>query len=817
MIYIGNIAILSVMAIAGMASAENLALHRPYTLEPAPNWVDCVDAGDAAQLTDGAYAPNPLWNQPASLGWFKAKPVIITIDLGEEHPIAGISYRTLTDRAGMPGVASIEWPTAIYIFVSGEDNQFRFAGELTAMSLAEHGMPPDGEFAAYAFRTDRLKTSGRYVALGVWGQPFVFVDEVEVFSGDPASPSDEVQGELAPDLKSFMESRAIHAGVVRRLLHDAASIRGEVAGSPLPENDKAAIEAELDEAELAVRDEPKEYGESFQAVLPLNDLHTRILSSHARLWRGLGSPPLSVWTQASAYDPLQLLDDPPKQAEGQGAQPAVALEMMQNEYRSAAFNISNSMDKPAVIRFEITGLPGGANPDWITVHEVTWTDTAAGRPVAAALMPLAHGAPYEVAVPSGMTRQIWLLAHSAGIPAGTYQAEISLKSGEGFAQTLPLSVSIHPIRFPDKPRLHFGGWDYTDQDRRYNVTPENTDALITHLREHFVDSPWGTSACMPFGAYDNEGVMISPPDTAHMARWLVRWPNAGQYCVNIGAGDRLGDLEAGTDAFDRAVGAWAKFWAGYVKDKNVQPEQMVLVIVDEPCEPKQDMLILQWAKAIRAANTGMRIWEDPIWDDMTQANQDMIAACHVLCVNRPTALADAHFAEYFAAQREKGAQLDMYSCNGPARLLDAYAYYRLQAWTAWQYGASSMYFWAFGSGGSVSSFNEYRVATCAYTPLFIDTKNVCPGKEMEACREGIEDFEYLAMLKDAIARAHTDRRATRDAVEQADALLKAAPGRVLAGASPAGLSWRHQQDRGLADKVRMDILNALSKVGCKDQ
>ncbi len=41
----------SVMA----AGPVNLALNRPYRLDPAPNYKLCTDAGDRTQLTDGRY------------------------------------------------------------------------------------------------------------------------------------------------------------------------------------------------------------------------------------------------------------------------------------------------------------------------------------------------------------------------------------------------------------------------------------------------------------------------------------------------------------------------------------------------------------------------------------------------------------------------------------------------------------------------------------------------------------------------------------------------------------------------------------------
>lgn len=80
---------------------------------------------------------------------------------------------------------------------------------------------------------------------------------------------------------------------------------------------------------------------------------------------------------------------------------------------------------------------------------------------------------------------------------------------------------------------------------------------------------------------------------------------------------------------------------------------------------------------------------------------------------------------------------------------------------------------------------------------------------MEACREGIEDYEYMAMLRDAIQRSR-DAAATPAAVADAEQLLEHAPRRVFEGTSPAILSWHHPLDRSIADQIRVEVLDALS-------
>jgi hypothetical protein len=153
--------------------------------------------------------------------------------------------------------------------------------------------------------------------------------------------------------------------------------------------------------------------------------------------------------------------------------------------------------------------------------------------------------------------------------------------------------------------------------------------------------------------------------------------------------------------------------------------------------------------------------------------------------------------------------LAFYACSGPVRLLDPYAYHRLQAWSCWRHGAKGSYYWAFGDSGGGSSWNEFAANGTAFVPYFLDPTGPTPGKHMEAIREGVEDFEYLVMLRAGIAAAET--RGGRDpALERAKQLLAEAAPRVCDSPGAQALQWAEEKDRGVADRVRLEILEALA-------
>lgn len=794
-----SLAIAVIWAFAGESDPllVNIAKGAGYTLTPAPRYEHCTDPGDATQLTDGVYTEGHFWTQASTVGWSGCTPVIM-LDLGKVQAIRGVSYSTAA------GVAGVQWPEKITLLTAGEDKQLHEIGDLAAISNKRSTPNAEG-YRLHRFQTDELKTWGRYIALVVQAEPFIFVDEIEVYAGEPAWLDTPLPAPGYADVNAFHDQTRIREGVRRRIKRDIGAVTKDTLSASISKRIRKHILKELEHVTEAVETLTLQPGNDFRTILPLNPLHAQVFRAQARLWKAQGNPPLVLW-QNNPWDPLPLTGNPPKTGT-----PRIGMHMMANEYRSGAFNISNTQQDDIQLHLRFTGLPGGDAPAYITVHEVLWTDTRDGKPVAAALPEAAKANDgYHISVPSGITRQVWFTFHPVDIEATAYTGSIEI-SGGGANLQVPILLKVYPLRFPDTPRLHMGGWDYTDRPKMYEVTPENKEAFIRHLREHFVDSPWATGAVLPPGAYDATGAMTVPPDTSAFDAWVKLWPGAAQYCVFPSVGGKFTSFPMNTPAFESAVKAWSVFWAEHARTMEVQPEQLALLLVDEPREQEQDAVILAWAKVIRAANTGIRVWEDPIYHDMSKALPDMLAACHVLCPNRQIFLAaDDAYRNVFAQYRDQGTTLEFYSCSGPARLLDPYRYYRLQPWHCWIYGAKASYFWAFGDGGGTSSWNEYLLPRSAYTPLFLDATTVTPGKQMEACREGLEDYEYLAMLQDAIQTA-SGKGITGEPLDRAKAVLNELPGKVCAVS--ANISWMHEgDDRSLADGARKQILECLTQL-----
>ncbi len=773
---------------------ENLAVGKAYTLKPGPNYHLCTDPGDRRQLTDGVYTKGYFWTQMTTVGWRNALPVEITVDLGRVQPIGGMS---LSSAAGTAGV---KWPISISILVSDDDKVYRLAGDLVELSGSEHGEPQTVEYGQYRFATSKLGTRGRFVKLAVFPSgPYFFVDEIEIHKGSGALLNSPAAGEAIEDMDKFYRQYAVTRGLRRRLRMDLGEVRKlaeEVGQDARWRSEFERLEKEIGARKFVAADD-------FRTVFPMGDLHSRIFEIQAELWRAKGLSGVTIW-QKNRWDMLSPTELP------EVTEVEVGVEMMQNEYRGAAFNISNCGQRRAEIRLTIEGLPGGVNPDYVAVHEVPFTDTQSGVPVAAA-MPLMRksGSRYVTAVEAGLTRQIWLNFHPQDVEAGEYRGVISIDPG---SVRVPIRLKLHPLRFPDEPSLHLGGWDYTDADRRYEVTSKNREEFIRHLREHFVDSPWATGRVLSRGEYDREGNMTEEPETEYFETWVKRWPDARNYYVFASVSDTFAGFKTGTAAFEKAVGGWIRFWAGQLPKWDIEPGQLGILLVDEPHSYERDDRIIAYARVLRKAAPEVVIWEDPTWREPWKARPELFELSDVLCPNLPMLIAEGErFAEFYSRQREAGKTLWFYSCSGPGKLLDPYSYHRLQHWFCWKYQAEGSGFWAFGDSNGASSWNEYLARIGAYTPMFLDESSVTAGKHMEAIREGVEDYEYLVMLRGLVGRLKGQGK-SGPAISRAEALLDDVADRVVGGQRPAKLKWSEPKDRSVADKARIQVLRAMSQL-----
>src|SRR5437879_1808125 len=156
--------------------STNVALGRPYTLDPPPNYSGGTSKTGAVILTDGRLTQGgTMWLQSSAVGWTHVRPVTITIDLGDVVTIDRVTWH------GAAGAADVEWPESILGFGSVDGKNFGFLGDLVELDAARGRAPPHGHYSEYTFSAKLPATAVRFLRLIADPRdPDLFVDEIQV-------------------------------------------------------------------------------------------------------------------------------------------------------------------------------------------------------------------------------------------------------------------------------------------------------------------------------------------------------------------------------------------------------------------------------------------------------------------------------------------------------------------------------------------------------------------------------------------------------------------------------------------------------------
>ncbi|MEI6521206.1 MAG: discoidin domain-containing protein [bacterium] len=781
---------------------ENIALKASYTMQPAPNYPNCKNGFESTKLTDGVYSNGlkMFWTQPTTVGWMISRPVTITIDLGSDQPIRGASYNTAANQD------DVYWPTTISILVSNDGNDFIPVGDLIKLNLNAHRAPPDKSYS-YRFWTDELKTHGRYIQLIVDTNDgvsnCVFSDEIEVYRGKQtrAMTPYPTTGKRS---KEFFDQMIVNNSFQSHLMANLKSAHEELNSAKLPVSDSKALLGTCDTLQSQIEKLPDVELTTYKTLLPLNDIDTQIYALRGQIRAKQHKSPLQAWV----CNPYAYLT--PTQGPDAKSAASVQIAMMNGEWRSGVVNLTNNTGLPVKLHIKVQGMPTDAGTDFLSISQVLWHDSTLNVPVARGLEPITTGADgAEIIIPAGMLKQVWFTVHPTSLAAKTYNARVDI-TGENYHGVVPLSLQIFSSQFPKQPTLHLYGWDYSNYFI-YGVTAQNQAAFIAMLQSHFVDSPWSINKVLPFGNFNKDNTM-KDANTADFDNWVKLWKgSARRYCVFLNPPDILNGAKINTPDFSARVTSWINFWTTHLAAQGLSPEQLVLMIADEPRSTEAYARITSWACAINAAQPKVTIFQDVNINSPQNISTAMQSAVDVFCLDRGRSVyfsGKFQNTDFFRNQRKIGKQMEIYDTKGPIDTLDPYSYSRLQAWLCWSVDASGMGFWSFSSLPKGTAWQNYSVKDINYVPFILEPDTVMPAKQMEAIREGVEDYEYMVMLKKAIAAA----KPNHPEIAHAQTLLTDGVNKVLNSTGVDNIKWNQVNDYDAADKLRLEILQSLEKL-----
>ncbi len=805
------VTLVSLAALGAQAAGDftppgpNVALGKSYALEPSPSYSLCTDEGDLVQLTDGAFAPETgsIWFHKECVGWYYPKPaVFITLDLEEDTPIAGV---TVSTQAGGAGVA---WPPALLIAVSEDAEQFEIVGELMYLSSKYGARPPSGR---HVFATDDLRCHGRYVRLMIPPGRYIFADEIEVYRGPDELLTQPFTGERFDDITEYLSTNQVPMAIRNWVAWDIFRARQELAASRAPEHTRSTVAETINRIATDNSRLVSPPGDQYRSIFPLTTAHERLFRVLGNLRGAEGRPRLQLW-KSNRWQRLSLWDAPP---DGQSARDVtIRVRMLHGERRADTVNIANNSRRPVSARVWLEGLPGGATPGYVSLRQAQYVALTSGRWDADALPEaVLEDGRWQVDLPAGVSRQLWLAFDpGAEVKPGDYRGTVVVEAGDGEQLRVPLRLTLEPLQYPNEHTLAFGMWDYASPGRgAYGLNPGNLSAAIAHMHSYGYNVPW--SRLFPSVSaehFDDDDRLVTQPDMSGFDEWMSMWPDARYYAVFFGSwtvsADSYAGVEIGSEKFKKRVAAVMRFWADHVRGLGIDPQRILILTVDEPRAEhgRNAERSVLWARTIKAAVPEFTLFVDPT-DRQPQSTglREMYEAHDVLCPHIGHYFPDGQGAwDFYEELRAGGRQLWLYNTSGGPASLDAIRNHRGQQWKLWSIQGTGTHFWSYaGVGGSPGgSWNQFAAVSEIYSKVYIDATSITDGKHWLAIVEGIQDYEYLRMLRDRISELDAAGRES-PARDRARELLRLLPADAIEAADGG--------DIDAYDRARLAVLDAL--------
>ncbi len=470
-----------------------------------------------------------------------------------------------------------------------------------------------------------------------------------------------------------------------------------------------------------------------------------------------------VWAMSpwAYYHPRETLP------EAQGRLEGLDVALCKGEYESLALNVTNVTAQTLTVRAmcrNADGTEGPAASRHITFRRAVLVPTER-REVGADALPSLDSAgslsisPYE-------TAQLWITVDAVDLAAGEHEFEIVIKSVEPdpTERVVPLRMKVHPFELPRPRPLRFCLWAYDGGD----LGTDRPDVL-RDLVEHGVTIFFGTA---PNAQCDAEGNLERPLDYTASDESIRRLAPHGMLLF-LSPQARIKGVPFLSEAWKKAFIAYLQEWTEHMKALGLDYGDWALYPYDEPSTPFADTTInlVKVAKVIREADPNILIYTDPTSGTTMETVKMFTGLVDIWC---PSAeLLERLGDELVPEAKRVGKEVWFYDASGGAKTLSCLGLYRWRFWYAWNMGFTGAGWWTYAHHGP-DRWDGPNATGDYFATVYDGPDEPVSSKRWEAAREGVEDYEYLYLLRQAIKEAQA-RGVTESQLADAIDLLNTLP------------------------------------------
>ncbi len=463
------------------------------------------------------------------------------------------------------------------------------------------------------------------------------------------------------------------------------------------------------------------------------------------------------------FDGRATLPDPAEHTE------RMAASLCVGEYESLAVNITNPSDRTLRIRVSCTesgDIETGAAAH-VAFRQAVSVPNLHRDLVADALPKLDEAgsltvAPFESA-------QVWITVDAAILDPGHYELQVRFKSIEPDPTevTLPLAITVHDLALPRPRPLRMCVWSSEGGDLGTQKDVVLRD-LVSHGVTVFLAPP-------PKATFDEHGNLVGAPDFTQHDEAVRRLSRHGLLLFLSPQGQVAGPPFL-SEPWKRAFITYLRAWSAHMKELGLGYAAWGLYPYDEPSAPFSETTqnLVAVATVVREADPEILIYTDPT-SGTTMESVKMLTG--LIDIWQPSSeLLERLGPELIPEAKRVGKEVWFYDAAGGAKTLSCLGMYRHRYWFAWQQGFTGVGWWVYATHGpdrwdGPNAFGDF------FATVYDGPEGPVPSKRWEAAREGVEDYEYLCLLRDAIRSAEAAGIST-EILAEARQLLKELPDEV---------------------------------------
>jgi len=375
-------------------------------------------------------------------------------------------------------------------------------------------------------------------------------------------------------------------------------------------------------------------------------------------------------------------------------------------------------------------------------------------------------------LPADQTHGFWVdVLVPAGAKAGMYRGTYRLAAADAKRVDIPVALAVWDFELPAVPTMQtaFGSpagrlRGYYRQRAKEGKEKEPSDWPAVEaqcaelLAEHRVNATPPGETLRPVAQTD--GTFRIPPDQVRALGLFV-----DRYHVNALQVPHPNNAVKDPQKERAKLNAWLKSFDVLAAELNRPGLVLFIYLTDEPNDPNAYEYVRTWGQAIREANSAVKVMvTEQDWPEQ-QAWGTLHGAVDIWCplfpLFKPETAAERQalgetFWAYTALCQDKPTP--WWHIDYP--LLN----YRVPAWIAWRFRMRGLLYW-----GGMSHWNEVDdpwtdprtygrkgketgpvyngEGTLVYPGRAVGYDGIAPSLRLKALRDGIQDYEYLAILE----------------------------------------------------------------------